>query len=83
MFLLCHDHFGRWEYKLIGADTPLLFLQGVNYGVHGWVGFVYNEEVKPYEIRKAFSFSEANPKTIINQRRQPFGCLLWLKRGYV
>ena len=39
-FLLCHDLFGRWEHKLIGADTHLAFLQGVNYGVHGRVGFV-------------------------------------------
>jgi len=40
-FLLCHDCFGRWEHKLIGASTHLAFLQGVNYDVHGWVGFVY------------------------------------------
>lgn len=39
--LLCHALLGRWEHKLIGADTTLAFLQGVNYDVHGWVGFVY------------------------------------------
>ena len=36
-----HACFGRWEHKLIGASTHLAYLQGVNYDVHGWVGFVY------------------------------------------
>ena len=41
MSLLRHAHFGRWEHKLIGADTPLLSCRAlIMMYTAGWVLFI-------------------------------------------